>query len=188
MKHGLAKNAPRLWARQAAVTFAGTPATLLARGDEARAACERAVLVATALTAIEQVGGSQRMLDVTVAHVSTRIQFGQPVGAFQAVKHRCANMFIQLELARSVAYHAIWALEESVDDVCLATSLAKAVASEAFSMVSGSAIQLHGGLGFTWEQDPQLYYKRAAASAVELGDAAWLRARVADVLFGAPSA
>jgi alkylation response protein AidB-like acyl-CoA dehydrogenase len=157
--------------RQAAVSFSATPATLLTSGSsEAVEVCDRAALVGATLLAVEQVGGSQRMLDATVAHVSTRIQFGQPVGSYQAVKHRCANMFIALELARSAAYHAVWALQDGVDDVRLAASLAKAVASESFSWIAGSAIQMHGGLGFTWEGSPHLYFKRATTDALILGD------------------
>lgn len=165
--------------RQAAVAFADAPARLLATGAEAVAATTRAAQVASVLLAVEQVGGSQRMLDVTVAHVSTRKQFGQPVGAYQAVKHRCANMLVQVETARSAAYHGAWALMDGTDDPELAASLAKAVASEAYSFVSTSAIQMHGGLGFTWEGSPQLYFKRATTDALTLGTAAQHFDRVA---------
>lgn len=165
--------------RQAAVAFADAPARLLATGAEAVAATTRAAQVASVLLAVEQVGGSQRMLDVTVEHVSTRKQFGQPVGAYQAVKHRCANMLVQVETARSAAYHGAWALMDGTDDPELAASLAKAVASEAYSFVSTSAIQMHGGLGFTWEGSPQLYFKRATTDALTLGTAAQHFDRVA---------
>ena len=157
---------------QAVVVFDDTPARLLASGLEAHDACEQAALVGALLIAVEQVGGSQRMLDATVAHVSTRIQFGQPVGAYQAVKHRCANMLIAVEQARSAAYHGAWAAQDGLDDLRFAASLAKAVASETYSWVSGSAIQMHGGLGFTWEGSPQLYFKRATTDALTLGTAA----------------
>jgi alkylation response protein AidB-like acyl-CoA dehydrogenase len=155
--------------RQAAIDLAGTPARLIADEAEAAGVCERAVLVASALLAVEQVGGSRQMLDATVAHVSTRLQFGQPVGAYQAVKHRCANMLVALEQARSAAYHAVWALQDGTDDARLAVSVAQAVASESYAWISTSAIQLHGGLGFTWEGSPQLYFKRATADALTLG-------------------
>jgi alkylation response protein AidB-like acyl-CoA dehydrogenase len=91
------------------------------------------------------------------------------VGAFQAVKHRCANMLIELEQARSAAYHAIWALEDGTDSRELAVALAKAVASDAYASISRAAVQLHGGLGFTWEGTPQLYFKRATADLLTLG-------------------
>ncbi|MFE5708752.1 acyl-CoA dehydrogenase family protein, partial [Rhodococcus koreensis] len=157
--------------RQAALSFAGTPARLLATGAEALDACARAALVAGVLLAVEQVGGAQRMLDITVAHVATRKQFGQAVGAYQAVKHRCANMLIAVETARSAAYHGVWALQDGTDDPQLAASLAKAVASESYAWVSTSAIQMHGGLGFTWEGTPQLYFKRATTDSLTLGTA-----------------
>ncbi|MFC9552105.1 acyl-CoA dehydrogenase family protein [Rhodococcus sp. NPDC056960] len=157
--------------RQAALSFAGTPARLLATGAEALDACARAALVASVLLAVEQVGGAQRMLDITVAHVAARKQFGQAVGAYQAVKHRCANMLIAVETARSAAYHGAWALQDGTDDPQLAASLAKAVASESYAWVSTSAIQMHGGLGFTWEGTPQLYFKRATTDSLTLGTA-----------------
>ncbi|WP_238005725.1 acyl-CoA dehydrogenase family protein [Dactylosporangium sp. AC04546] len=165
--------------RQAAVSFAATPAQLLASGTEAVGAVERAALVASVLLAVESVGGSQRMLDVTVAHVSTRKQFGQPVGAFQAVKHRCANLLIAVEAARSAAYHGAWALQDGNDDPRLAAGLAKAVASESYQAVSAGAIQLHGGLGFTWEGSPHLYFKRASTNGLTLGTATQHLDRVA---------
>jgi alkylation response protein AidB-like acyl-CoA dehydrogenase len=155
--------------RQARVTFASCPARLLADESETPESCARTLRTACVLLAAEQVGGSQRMLDATVEHVSSRLQFGQPVGAFQAVKHRCANMLVALEQARSAVYHAAWALEDSTDDAQLATSLARAVASEAYLWISTSAIQLHGGLGFTWEGSPHLYFKRATTDALLLG-------------------
>jgi alkylation response protein AidB-like acyl-CoA dehydrogenase len=155
--------------RQATISFDGAAARLLAAPDEAAGVCVHAVRTATALLAASQVGGAQRMLDLTVAHVTSRLQFGQPVGAFQAVKHRCANMLIDLEQARSAAYHAAWVLEDGGDDPDLAVSLAKAVASDSYASISRAAIQLHGGLGFTWEGTPQLYFKRATTDLLTLG-------------------
>lgn len=155
--------------RQATVHFDGATARRIADPDEAADVCARSLRTATALLAVSQVGGAQRMLDVTVEHVRTRLQFGQPVGAFQAVKHRCANMLIEVEQARSAAYHAVWALEDGDDDPELAVALAKSVASDAYASVSRAAIQLHGGQGFTWEASPQLYLKRATADLLTLG-------------------
>ncbi|RMB83788.1 acyl-CoA dehydrogenase family protein [Streptomyces shenzhenensis] len=174
--------------RQAAVSFAATPAQLLASGTEAVGAVERAALVASVLLAVESVGGAQRMLDVTVAHVSTRKQFGQPVGAFQAVKHRCANLLIAVETARSAAYHGVWALQDGTDDPQLAAGLAKAAASESYQAVSAGAIQLHGGLGFTWEGSPHLYFKRASTNGLTLGTATQHLDRVAALTLDAVSA
>lgn len=174
--------------RQAAVSFAATPARLLASGTEAVGAVERAALVASVLLAVESVGGAQRMLDVTVEHVSTRKQFGQPVGAFQAVKHRCANLLIAVETARSAAYHGVWALQDGTDDPQLAAGLAKAVANESYQAVSAGAIQLHGGIGFTWEGSPHLYFKRAATNGLTLGTATQHLDRVAALTLDTVSA
>ncbi|MBM9464087.1 acyl-CoA dehydrogenase family protein [Aeromicrobium sp. YIM 150415] len=155
---------------QTALSFDRARAQLLASGDAARAALERSIHVASVLLSVEQVGGSQRMLDATVAHVSSRKQFGQAIGAFQAVKHRCANMLIYVETARSAAYHGVWAQgDDSIDDAQLAASLALAVANESYLAVCAGAIQLHGGLGFTWEASPHLYFKRATADGLTLG-------------------
>lgn len=174
--------------RQAAVSFVATPARLLASGTEAVGAVERAALVASVLLAVESAGGAQRMLDVTVAHVSTRKQFGQPVGAFQAVKHRCANLLIAVETARSAAYHGVWALQDGTDDPRLAAALAKAVASESYQAVSAGAIQLHGGIGFTWEGSPHLYFKRSATNGLTLGTATQHLDRVAALTLDTVSA
>lgn len=157
--------------RQANITLTECPARQLADAGETPSVCTRAALVGAALLAVEQVGVGRKMLDATVAHVSGRFQFGQPIGAFQAVKHRCANMLVASEQARSVGYHAVWALDGNSDDPRLAVSLARAVASESSTWISTSAIQMHGGLGFTWEGTPQLYFKRATADALVLGTA-----------------
>lgn len=157
--------------RQADIVLENAVARRIAAEDECPRVCERALLVASALLAVEQVGGGQKMLDATVAHVRDRLQFGRPVGSFQAVKHRCANMLVSLEQARSAAYHAVWALQDGTDDARLAVSLARAVASESYAWISGSAIQMHGGLGFTWEGSPHLYFKRATTDALILGSA-----------------
>ncbi|BBZ31225.1 acyl-CoA dehydrogenase (plasmid) [Mycolicibacterium madagascariense] len=155
--------------RQARVVFDQCAGALVAAEAETPEVCTRALLHAAVLLAAEQVGGAQRMLDATVAHVSSRLQFGQPIGAFQAVKHRCANMLVALEQARTATYHAAWALDDDSDDPRLAASLARVVASEAYTWISTSAIQLHGGLGFTWEGLPHLYFKRATTDALILG-------------------
>ncbi|WP_067672970.1 acyl-CoA dehydrogenase family protein [Nocardia miyunensis] len=155
--------------RQADLALKNCPARQIADPAEAPGVIERATLVGATLLAAEQVGVARQMLDTTVAHVSGRLQFGQPIGAFQAVKHRCANMLIAVEQARSAAYHAAWALDDASDHPRLAVSLARAVASESSTWISTSAIQMHGGLGFTWEGTPHLYFKRATTDALVLG-------------------
>jgi alkylation response protein AidB-like acyl-CoA dehydrogenase len=174
--------------RQAQVRFDATPGRLLATGDDAERALTAARHTAAALLAAEQVGGAQRLLTMTVAYAGTRLQFGRPIGSFQAVKHRCADMLMRVEHARSAAYHAAWALSDGSDDPDLAVSVAQAVCSEAYREVAFAAVQLHGGIGFTWEHPAHLYVKRAVTDAALLGSAEWHRERIARlVLDGAQS-
>lgn len=118
----------------------------------------------------ESVGGAAQALDLSLAYARQREQFGKPIGSFQAIQHRCADMFVRVESARSAALYAAWALDRARPDAHTSACLAKALCSEAFSKVAGDAIQIHGGLGFTWEQDPHLYFKRAKASELAYGD------------------
>jgi alkylation response protein AidB-like acyl-CoA dehydrogenase len=155
--------------RQAHVELASCPARRLAGAEATLTALEHAARTAAVLLAAEQVGGAQTMLSRTVAYVSERHQFGVPIGSFQAVKHRCADMLVAVEQARSVAYHGAWALERGTDDPELASGIAKAVASDAYLKVTKDAVQLHGGNGFTWEYAPHLYFKRATADLLTLG-------------------
>jgi alkylation response protein AidB-like acyl-CoA dehydrogenase len=165
--------------RQARVRFAATPGRLLATGVDADRALAVARRTAGALLAAEQVGGAQRMLDMTVAYARTRLQFGRPIGSFQAVKHRCADMLVRVEHARSAAYHAAWTLTDGSDDPDLAVAVAQAVCSEAYERVALDAVQLHGGIGFTWEHPAHLYVKRAVTDAALLGSAERHRERIA---------
>jgi alkylation response protein AidB-like acyl-CoA dehydrogenase len=165
--------------RQATVRFDATPARPVASGDDAERAITHAFRVAGALLAAEQVGGAQRLLDMTVAYAGTRLQFGRPIGSFQAVKHRCADMLVRVEHARSTAYHAAWALQDGTDDPDLAVSIAQATCSEAYQQVAADAVQMHGGIGFTWEHPAHLYFKRAVTDAALLGSAAAHREHIA---------
>jgi len=165
--------------RQAAVVFDATPARLLAAGEAAERAVAHALRVGGALLAAEQVGGAQRMLDTTVAYANTRLQFGRKIGSFQAVKHRCADMLVLVEHARSTAYHAAWALQDGSDDPDLAVSVAQAVCSENYQRVVQDAVQMLGGIGFTWEHPAHLYLKRAVTDAALLGGPAAHRDRIA---------
>ncbi|WP_439030553.1 acyl-CoA dehydrogenase family protein [Gordonia terrae] len=155
--------------RQARLEFSGVRGELIADASMTEAACEHAARVGAVFVAAEQVGGAQAMLDRTVAHARERLQFGQPIGAFQAVKHKCADMLMLVEQAKSVAYHGAWSLDGGEEDTRLAASLARAVASEAYYRVTATAIQLHGGTGFTWEYPAHLYFKRAVADSAVLG-------------------
>ncbi|HWE51274.1 MAG TPA: acyl-CoA dehydrogenase family protein [Bryobacteraceae bacterium] len=155
---------------------------LLARGAAAKAAIEAAHDVACVGLTAEMVGGMQRLLDLTVEYAKTRKQFGKPIGTFQAVQHQCADMLFLLEGARSAAYYAAWALEENQPDARSAVSVAKAYASEGYRDAGNHAIQVQGGMGFTWENDSHLYYRRAKGSETAFGDATFHRERIAKVL------
>ena len=135
-------------------------------------------LAAVALSA-EQVGGAQRCLDLSVEYAKERIQFGRPIGSFQAIKHKCADMMVKVESARSASYYAACAAAEDTAELPLVSSLAKATASDTFFQCAAESIQIHGGVGFTWEYDLHLYFKRAKSSETFLGDAAYHRERVA---------
>ncbi|KUI26423.1 acyl-CoA dehydrogenase family protein [Mycobacterium sp. GA-2829] len=164
---------------QAAVTLSQAPATLIAGPDDAPRIIEHAQHVAAALLAVEQVGAAQHLLDLAVDYAKSRLQFGRPIGSFQAVKHRLADMLVDAEHARSTAYHAVWALADGSDDPALATAIAQAVCSAALGRIAADTIQVLGGIGFTWEHQAHLYFKRATTNAALLGTAEEHRDRVA---------
>ena len=164
------------------VEFNDTPAEEL--GSVAN--LPRAFDVASAALAAELVGGMQRTLDITVEYAKTRKQFGKPIGMFQAVQHQCADMYLETESSRSAVYHAGWALEENAPDAPVAVSIAKMYASDAGRTVGNRGIQIHGGMGFTWENDLHLYYRRAKASENAFGDATFHRERIASLIIDTP--
>jgi len=127
-------------------------------------------------------GGAQRVLELSVAYARSREQFGRPIGAQQAIQHRCADMLVRVEGARSATWRAAWCLDEEEPLSHTAACMAKAYTSDAYLRVAGDGIQIHGGLGFTWEQDLHLFFKRAALSSVLLGDSAQNRELVAQAL------
>lgn len=131
------------------------------------------------MLAAEMVGGAQKVLDMTVEYAKLRVQFGRPIGSFQAVQHKCANMMIDVEGAKSAVYYAAWAVSNDVPDGPVAAAVAKAAASDAFRRVSAEGIQLHGGIGFTWDHDLHLYFKRAKSSEFTFGDATYNRELIA---------
>jgi alkylation response protein AidB-like acyl-CoA dehydrogenase len=165
------------------VQFTNTPAEKLSNS----AGLDRALSIATAALAAEMTGGMQRVLETTVAYAKTRKQFGKPIGIFQAVQHMCADMYLETESARSAAYYAGWALQETAFDAYTAVSIAKMYASDAARTVGNRGIQVHGGMGFTWENDLHLYFRRAKASETMLGDAAFHRERIARMVIDARS-
>lgn len=174
--------------RQATVTLDGAVGRLVAGPDSAERVITHALHVGSALLAAEQVGGAQHLLDLSVEYATRRLQFGRPIGSFQAVKHTLADMLVEVEHARSAAYHAAWALGDGSDDPALAASIAQATASPAFAGVAADTIQVHGGIGFTWEYQAQLYYKRAVTDAALLGSAEQHRARIARLVLDTASA
>jgi alkylation response protein AidB-like acyl-CoA dehydrogenase len=130
----------------------------------------------------EQVGGAQTCLDSAVDYAKVRHQFGRPIGSFQAIKHKCADMLVQVESAKSAAYYAAWAATADEAELALAAPLAKSYCSEAYFFCAAENIQIHGGIGFTWEHDAHLYFKRAKSSELLFGDPAFHRASLADRL------
>jgi alkylation response protein AidB-like acyl-CoA dehydrogenase len=129
--------------------------------------------------AAEQVGGAQQCLDSAVEYAKVRVQFGKPIGSFQAIKHKCADMLLRVESARSAMYYAANLAATNDPELATAAAVAKAYCSEAFSHTAGENIQIHGGIGFTWEHPAHLYYKRAKTSEVLFGDPAYHRERLA---------
>ena len=132
--------------------------------------------------AAESTGVAQRALEMSVAYAKDRQQFGRPIGAYQAVSHRCAQMLLETENSRSAVYGAAWAADAEPESLPLAASMAKAYASDAGWRVPDAAIQVHGGIGFTWEHDLHFFLKRGRADAAMFGDAKWHRERVADAV------
>ena len=149
------------------------------------AAISKGIDIATVALCAEMVGGMQRVLDLSVEYAKTRKQFGKPIGMFQAVQHQCADMYLETESARSAVYYAAWAIEHESPDAAAAVSIAKIYTSDAARTVGNRAIQIHGGMGFTWENDIQLYYRRAKSSETMFGDATFHRERLATLVIDA---
>jgi len=137
---------------------------------------------ATVALCAEMCGGAQKVLDMTVEYAKIRQAFGRPIGSFQGVKHKAADMLVDVENSKSITYYAAWAMDEGVAEGPLAASMAKAYVSDAYRKVSAAGIQLHGGIGFTWEHDLHLYFKRAKGSEFTFGDATYHRERVAQLV------
>ncbi len=153
----------------ARLVFSGTPATRISAGD-ATAGLERVLALAVTALAAEQTGGAQRCLEMATEYARTRLQFGRPIGSFQAIKHKCADMLVEVEFARSAAYHAAFRAADRDEELLVAAHMAKSYCSEAYFHAAAETIQIHGGMGFTWEHPAHLYFKRAKASAVLFGD------------------
>jgi alkylation response protein AidB-like acyl-CoA dehydrogenase len=163
----------------ARLRFERTPAALIGPAGSAAAPLQRTADLAALYLAAEQLGGAARVLSDAVEYARTRVQFGRAIGSFQAIKHRCADLLIEVESARSVVYHGLWAAARDAGTLPVAASLARSVASDAYQRAAAESIQIHGGIGFTWDHPAHLYLKRAKSSQLLLGSPARHRARLA---------
>ncbi|HEX7166014.1 MAG TPA: acyl-CoA dehydrogenase family protein [Acidimicrobiales bacterium] len=161
--------------KQARLEFAGTPARLIGTEGGGEQALVKTLDLAAVALAAEQVGGAQKCLEMSVEYAKVRVQFGRPIGSFQAIKHKCADMLLEVESAKSAAYYAGWAAADDSEELPVVASLAKAYCSEAYFHAAAENIQIHGGIGFTWEHPAHLYFKRAKSSELLLGDPAYHR-------------
>jgi alkylation response protein AidB-like acyl-CoA dehydrogenase len=164
------------------VSFRGTPAALIGEDGHGATPVREALDVMSILLAAEQVGGITRVVEMAVDYAKQRIQFGRPIGSFQAIKHRCASMLVEAESARSAALYGLWTLSVGDPDLPVAARLAKIYCSQAYMHAAAANIQIHAGIGFTWEHPAHLYFKRAKASEVLFGPPGHHRALLADAL------
>ncbi|MGD0699298.1 MAG: acyl-CoA dehydrogenase family protein [Trebonia sp.] len=168
--------------KQAKLGFAAVQARLIGTDGQGWAALSRMLNLAVVGLAAEQVGGAQRVLDMAVDYAGLRVQFGRPIGSFQAIKHKCADMLLRVESAKSAAYYAGSAAAAGGAELPVAASLAKSYCSEAYFYAAAENIQIHGGIGFTWEHPAHLYFKRAKTSQHLFGDPAYHRRLIAGQL------
>jgi alkylation response protein AidB-like acyl-CoA dehydrogenase len=168
--------------KQARLEFRGVRAEPLGELGAGAPALARTLDQAAIALANEMVGGAQKVLEATVDYAKVRVQFGRPIGSFQAIKHRCADLLLDVELAKSAAYYAAAAAAEGDEELPALASLAKSFCSDAYLKAAAENIQLHGGVGFTWEDDAHLYFKRAKSSEVFLGDPTYHRELLAQRL------
>ena len=161
--------------KQAKLEFSNVKADALGEPGKGWAALSKTLDQAAVGLANEMVGGAQLVLDMSVEYAKVRVQFGRPIGSFQAIKHKCADMLLEVESSKSAAYYSAWAAAEDNDELPVVASLAKAYCSDAYFHCAAENIQIHGGIGFTWEHDAHLYFKRAKSSEILLGDATYHR-------------
>ena len=161
--------------KQAKIELASVPARLIGADGAGWETMTKVLDRAAVALAAEQVGGAQMVLDMAVEYAKVRMQFGRPIGSFQAIKHKCADMLLQVESAKSAAYYAAWCASEDNDELPAMASLAKSYCSEAYFHAASENIQIHGGIGFTWEHPAHLYFKRAKSSELLFGDPTYHR-------------
>jgi alkylation response protein AidB-like acyl-CoA dehydrogenase len=165
--------------KQAKLEFSDVPATLIGEAGAGWDVLQTVLDLAAVSLAAEQVGGAQFVLDMAVEYAKVRVQFGRPIGSFQAIKHKCADMLLEVESAKSAAYYGMWCASEMNDELPSTASLAKAYCSEAYFHAAAENIQIHGGIGFTWEHPAHLYFKRAKSSELLFGDPTYHREQLA---------
>ncbi len=165
----------------ASVAFNGAPAVRVGVGRDTAAWLPQVLDLALAALAAEQLGGAARCLDMAVSYAKVREQFGRPIGSFQAIKHKCANLLVDVECGRSAVFHASAAAATGQPDAPLAAVLAYTHCSQAFTRAAKECIQIHGGIGYTWEHDAHLYLRRAKSSQLLFGPPARQRARLAEL-------
>ncbi len=168
--------------KQAHIEFHATPAELIGRQGDGWPVLARTLALGASALAAEQVGGAQRCLEMAVDYAKVRRQFGKPIGSFQAIRHKCADIYLDVECARGSAYYALRAAAALSEELPAASSMAKACSSEAYARAAAANIHIHGGIGFTWEHPAHLYFKRARSSGHLLGDAAFHRGLLADLI------
>src|SRR5262249_51886080 len=166
----------------ARVTFAHARAERIGTDGDLAPAIDTVLALGVVALAAEQVGGAQWCLETATEYAKTRLQFGRPIGCFQAIKHRCADMLVAVEFARSAAYHAAFGAADGDADLTTAANMAKSYCSEAYFQAAADTIQIHGGMGFTWEHPAHLYLKRAKSSSLGLGTADRHRASLAGLV------
>ena len=165
----------------ASVILREAPAIRVGADQDAAAWLSAVSDLVLAALAAEQIGGAARCLELSVEYAKVREQFGRPIGSFQAIKHKCANMLLEVESGRSAAYHASAAVAGQQPDASIAAALAYAYCSQAFTHAAKECIQIHGGIGYTWEHDAHLYLRRAKSSELLLGPPSWQRIRLAEM-------
>ncbi len=166
----------------ATVAFQATPARLVGLAGDGVSYYETMLNRSIISMASEQVGGAQRVLEMAVDYAKTRVQFGRPIGSFQAIKHKCAEMLVDIEAAKSAAYYGSWVVDNEQAEIPTVAYLAKAFCSEAYFSAAAENIQIHGGIGFTWEHDAHLYFKRAKSSELMFGSPAYFREKLAETI------
>ncbi len=162
----------------AKLTFSNAEATLLGEADNAAGPLQDTLDIAAICLANEMAGGAERLFEDAVAYAKMRVQFGRPIASFQSLKHKAAEMLMDVELAKSGAYYAAAAVDEGDEDISALASLAKANAADTYMQIAIHAVQIHGGIGFTWENDTHLWFKRAKSSEVFLGGSDYHRERL----------